>query len=326
MKPIILLTGKSGQVGFELARVLPDVGRVVATDRAELNLADQASVRRVVRETRPQIIVNAAAYTAVDAAEHDEPAAQAVNATGPAVLAGEARQLGALLVHYSTDYVFDGAKRTPYLETDATNPLNVYGESKLAGEQAIRDSGAAHVILRSSWVYAARGKNFLLTILRLAAEREELRVVSDQTGAPTCAWDLAQATAKVLAAIWPQDAAKLERSIGSLSGTYHITAAGQTTWHGFAQAILQQAPTLAGHSAWFTAATKGRPLIARRIVPITTAEFDAPAPRPAYSVLSNRRLTQTFRVSLPEWATQLEHCLQRQTAADKPQASPANPG
>lgn len=321
MKPVILLTGKTGQVGFELARVLPEVGHIVATDRTELNLADQASVRRVVRETRPQIIVNAAAYTAVDAAERDEPAAQAINGAGPGVLAGEARQLGALLVHYSTDYVFDGAKCTPYLETDATNPLNVYGKSKLAGEQAIRESGAAHLILRSSWVYATRGKNFLLTILRLAAEREELRVVSDQTGAPTCAWNLAQATAKILAAIWPWDAAKLERSIGSLSGTYHITAAGQTTWHGFAQAIREKAPALAGNAAWFAIATQGRPLIARRIVPITTAEFGAPALRPAYSVLSNQRLAQTFRVSLPDWSTQLERCLRGEGAVEAAEAA-----
>jgi dTDP-4-dehydrorhamnose reductase len=225
-------------------------------------------------------------------------------------------------VHYSTDYVFDGSKRTPYLETDATRPLNVYGRTKLAGEQAIRDSGAAHLILRSSWVYATRGRNFLLTILRLATERPELRVVSDQTGAPTCAVDLAQATAKILAAICAQNPVELGRSFASFSGTYHLTAAGQTTWHGFAQAILEQAPALARDSSWFAAATQGRPLIAKRIVPITTAEFHSLAPRPAYSVLSNLRLARTFHISLPDWPTQLRQCLARALANQELQSIP----
>src|SRR5467141_1975616 len=199
MKQKILLTGKGGQVGSELYRLLPRLGDLVAPDRRELDLLDPDSIRRVVRNIRPQLIVNAAAYTAVDAAEGDEANAYAVNAIAPAVLAEEAKKLGAAVVHYSTDYVFDGAKAEPYEEMDPANPISVYGKTKLAGEQAIRSTGVPHLIFRTAWVYATRGRNFLLTILHLATEREEIRIVSDQVGAPVCASDLAAATSKILA-------------------------------------------------------------------------------------------------------------------------------
>src|SRR5438094_9313400 len=198
MKPVILLTGKNGQVGAELLRLLPQVGEVVARGHDQLDLSNPADIRRTIREVRPQLIVNAAAYTAVDQAETDETTAQVVNAEAPGIMAEEAKKIGAVLIHYSTDFVVDGTKKTPYHELDSVNPINVYGKTKLAGEQAIRNSGLAHLIFRTSWVYATRGRNFLLTILRLATEREELRIVSDQVGAPTCAAEVATATAEIL--------------------------------------------------------------------------------------------------------------------------------
>lgn len=319
MKPTILLTGKTGQVGSELNRLLPGLGPLIALGRGDLGLAGPAGIRRVLRDACPQVIVNAAAYTAVDAAENDQSQAYAINAEAPALMAEEAKRLGAVLVHYSTDFVFDGAKKSPYLETDATNPLNVYGKSKLAGEQAIRDSGAFHLIFRTSWIYSTRGKNFLLTILRLATEREELKIVSDQLGAPTCAWDVARATTEILSRMSPRNQSELQRS-SSFSGTYHLTASGQTSWYEFARAILEKASTISSDVPWFAAATNGRPLITKRIVPIATEEFRSPARRPAYSVLSNLRLSETFHLTLPDWATQLQHCLaQRNVAAPSPQ-------
>src|SRR6266403_3918687 len=198
MKRTILLTGKTGQLGSEFNRSLPSMGEVIAPDRNDLDLRDPEKIRRVMRDARPQLIVNAAAYTAVDAAETDETTALAVNAEGPQVLAVEAKKLGALLIHFSTDYVFDGSKNSPYVESDSPNPLNAYGRTKLAGEEAIRNSGASHLILRTSWVYALPGRNFLRTILRLATEREELKIVDDQIGAPTSAKGLAEAATALL--------------------------------------------------------------------------------------------------------------------------------
>jgi len=306
MRLKILLTGKGGQIGSELQCLLPRLGDLVAPDRRELDLLDPDSIRRVVRNIRPQLVVNAAAYTAVDAAEADEANAHAVNAIAPAVLAEEAKKLGAAVVHYSTDYVFDGAKATPYDEMDPANPISVYGKTKLAGELAIRSSGVPHLIFRTAWVYATRGRNFLLTILRLATEKEELRIVRDQTGAPTCASEVAAATTKILADI-------CERNNGGplfpeVSGTYHMSAAGQTTWHDFAKTILEAARATSDNIVWLAAATGGRPLIARRVIPISAEEFRSPAHRPAYSVLSNSRLFQTFGVALPDWRTQLQRC------------------
>jgi dTDP-4-dehydrorhamnose reductase len=297
----ILLTGKKGQVGAELSTMLGRLGRLSAFDRDTLDLTKPAQIREAISETRPHIIVNAAAYTAVDRAEKEPGLVRAINADAPAVMAEEAKKCGALFVHYSTDYVFDGSKNSPYQEEDAPNPSNVYGQSKLAGEQAIRQSGAAHLILRSAWVYGTRGRNFLLTILKLATEREELRIVSDQFGAPT--WSRAIAAATVSA---------LEKVLRSSSdgdwrmcGTYHLTAAGVGTWHDFAVRIVEEAKQISPDIEWFARATGGRPLVTRQVTPIPTADYPLPARRPAYSVLSNRRLEETFGVRLPEWQQQL---------------------
>jgi len=303
MKPKILLTGKNGQVGGELEHLLPRLGEVVALDRQQLDLARPAEIRRVVREVRPDLIVNAVAYTAVDQAEKEEPAARAINAEAPAVLAEETKKIGATLVHYSTDYVFDGSKRSPYEEDDPPNPINVYGRTKLAGELAIRQSGVAHLIFRTEWVYARQGRNFLLTILRLAAQREELRIVSDQIGAPTSNRDIARATTQILSQILAPHAKRV--SWPDASGTYHMTAAGETNWCEFAKAILEEASQVDPPPAWLTTATGARPLMVQRIVPIRTEDYPTPARRPAYSVLSNARLAQTFGLQLPDWRSQL---------------------
>jgi dTDP-4-dehydrorhamnose reductase len=312
MKPVILLTGKNGQVGGELLRRLPQLGEVFALGRDQLDLSKPGEIRRTIREVQPQLIVNAAAYTAVDQAETDESTARAINAEAPEVMADEAKKIGAALLHYSTDYVFDGTKNAPYEETDATNPLNAYGKTKLAGERAIRNSGVSHLIFRTSWVYATRGRNFLLAILRLATNKEELRIVNDQVGAPTCAFDVAAATFKILA-----DA--LDRSHGKLvsfaeSGTYHMSAAGQTTWHEFAKAILDEAETASRHLEWLAEATQRRQLIARRVLPISSEEFHSPTHRPSYSVLSNYLLYQAFEVTLSHWRSQLQRCFVSETS------------
>lgn len=306
MKPAILLTGKNGQVGSELRRFLPALGEVIAPDRQQLDLLNPDNIRRVVREVRPQLIVNAAAYTAVDSAETDEANAHAVNAEAPALLADEANRVGAVLVHYSTDYVFDGKKAEPYDEADPTGPLNAYGRTKLAGEEAVRRSGAPYLIFRTSWVYSTRGRNFLLAILRLATERAELKIVCDQTGSPSCARNIAQATCQVLADIKSRSAGHF--SCADLSGTYHMTAAGQTTWFGFAEMILDKARAAPGNVPWFASATLGRPLIVQHLLPITAAEYRSSACRPTHSVLSNVLLSQTFGFNLPTWSEQLQQC------------------
>jgi dTDP-4-dehydrorhamnose reductase len=302
-KPPILLTGKTGQVGSALAPFLDRMGRLTAFDRGELDLGRPDEIRRAVRALRPELIVNAAAYTAVDRAESEESTARAINSTAPAVLAEEAKRLGALLVHYSTDYVFDGTKRTPYEEDDATNPLNVYGSTKLEGERAIQQIGPPHLIFRTSWVYAPRGRNFLLTVLRLATEKEELSIVRDQTGAPTSSQEIAAATARVLSRIWA-DGNRFQ-SRPEAKCIYHMTAGGETSWCGFAELILELASSQSRAGDWLAAATNKRPLMARRVVPITTGEFPTPARRPAYSVLANRKLNQAFGVRLPHWQEQL---------------------
>jgi dTDP-4-dehydrorhamnose reductase len=258
MKPLILLTGKTGQLGGELLPLLPQLGELVALDRTQMNLERRDEISRVIRQVRPQLIINAGAYTAVDQAESDAATAQAINAEAPGVMAEEAKKLGAALIHYSTDYVFDGSKNGPYQESDPPNPLNVYGKSKLAGEEAIRSAGIPHLIFRTSWVYGTRGKNFLLTMLRLAAERKELRVVSDQTGAPTTASYLAATTARILSTLrglrYEEDAAGALRDQG---GTYHLTAAGLTTWYGFANAIFDEAAKIANDAPCSRAASAG---------------------------------------------------------------------
>jgi dTDP-4-dehydrorhamnose reductase len=318
MKPTILLTGKTGQLGSELGRLLPALGEVVAPEQTELDLREPETIRQIMRTAKPQLIVNAAAYTAVDAAETDQATALAVNAEAPRLLAQEAKRIGAILAHFSTDYVFDGSKKNPYVETDPPNPLNAYGRTKLAGEQAIRNSGAAHVIFRTSWVYATHGRNFLLTILRLATEREELKIVADQAGAPTCALDLAEGVTRIVGEMIAGD--KSQSTFPEDSGTYHMTAAGQTTWYEFATAILEEARRAPQNLPWLASATKGCPLIARRVVPISTEELHSPTPRPAYSVLSNACLKQTFGVSLPDWRTQLQRCFSSRPVSAFPSA------
>jgi dTDP-4-dehydrorhamnose reductase len=269
----ILLTGADGQVGWELRRSLAPLGEVQALRRAELDLGDTDAIRRVVRAANPDAIVNAAAYTGVDKAESERDEAFAVNAVAPGVLAEETKRNGAFLVHYSTDYVFDGTKPAPYVEEDAPNPINVYGASKLAGEQAIATSGCRHLILRTSWVYGPRGRNFPLTLLRLARERPELRVVDDQLGAPTSSLAIARATAQVLRP--------------GAHGLYHLSAGGRTTWCGFARAILARAG------------------IATPVVAIRTEDYPTPARRPLNSRLDCSRLRADFGVSLGSWEAQL---------------------
>jgi dTDP-4-dehydrorhamnose reductase len=282
----ILLTGISGQVGWELQRTLQPLGEVIAADRARCDLADPDKLRSVLRELKPTIIVNPAAYTAVDKAESEAALAQAINGTAPGIFAEEAKRLGALLVHFSTDYVFDGAKPTPYVETDPTGPLGTYGLSKLAGEQAIAASGCRHLIFRTCWVYGARGHNFLRTMLRLAGERDELRVVDDQHGAPTWSRMIAETTTLALA-----------RHAGQ-QGIYHLAASGTTTWHGFATAIIETANSLG-------MLDKAPPV--RRIA---SADFPTPAKRPANSRLCCDRLRDDFGLNQPEWLTALQLCLQ----------------
>ena len=294
----VLLTGAAGQVGSELARALVGRAEVVAHDRSTLDLADGKAVTSAVREAKPALILNAAAYTAVDKAESDEDGATAVNATAPGILAQEARRCHALLVHYSTDYVFDGSKRTPYVETDPTAPLGSYGRTKLEGEHAIAASGCDHLILRTSWVFAPHGHNFLLTMLRLGETRSELRVVADQHGSPTSARDLARATLGVLGGDGPLTEAGLQRARGA-GGIYHATASGATTWHAFAQQIFSE-------WAW----RSGGRFVAPRVLPIATAEYPTAARRPAYSVLSNEKLLRAFGVALPGWRSGLGDALE----------------
>lgn len=291
----ILLLGANGQVGWELQRTLSPLGPVRAMERAEADLSDHDALVRTVRDVAPSLIVNAAAYTAVDRAEEEEDLARAINGEAPGLLAEEARKLGAVLVHYSTDYVFDGAGDRPVTEDDRVAPLNAYGRTKLAGEQAIRESGCAHLILRTSWVYSTRGRNFLLTVKRLAGELEELRIVADQKGAPTWARGIAEATALMLSRCGvPGDTGMLAEK----GGLYHLTAAGETTWHGFAEAIVE----------WLR--ETGQPVRCKRVVPIGTADYPTPAIRPANSVLDCSRLRESFGIGLPDWREQLRLCVE----------------
>ncbi|MYN29056.1 dTDP-4-dehydrorhamnose reductase [Duganella levis] len=282
----VLLTGSTGQVGYELARSLQGVGDVVAVDRNVMDLSNLDQVREVIRSVKPQLIVNPAAYTAVDKAESEPELAYRINAEAPGVMAEEAKKLGAALVHYSTDYVFDGSQPSARGEDDAVAPLNVYGASKLAGEQAIAAAGIPHLIFRTSWVYGMRGKNFLLTMLRLAKERDELRVVADQHGAPTWSRTIADTTAQVLSQAHAGGTAWWDQN----SGIYHLSAQGQTTWHEFTQAIIEEAG------------------LSCNVLPITTADYPTPAKRPQYSVMSSERLMARF-CHLPDWKTALQLCM-----------------
>lgn len=275
----VLILGAHGQLGKELQAAFCDAGEIIAFDRAACDLSNPSGIRAAIRETRPGVILNAAAYTAVDRAESEPDLAMRINGEAPGIIAEEAKKIGALLVHYSTDYVFDGSKREPWVEDDPVRPLNVYGATKLAGERNIHNLGGRFLIFRTSWVFAPHGNNFLRTMLRLGQERPELKIVNDQNGAPTSALALAQATRQVINSL-------ADRSPEDLNGIYHITCSGETTWAGFAQAIFARAH--AGKS-WAT------------VIGIPSSAYPTAAMRPANSVLSNRKLKAAFDVKLPSW-------------------------
>lgn len=303
----ILLLGKNGQVGWELQRSLAPLGEVVACGRAEVDLGDLVGLSRLVRSVNPAVIVNAAAYTAVDRAETDAVQATRINAGAVEVLAAEVKRSNGWLVHYSTDYVFDGAKQGLYLETDAPSPINVYGASKLAGERAILASGCRHLILRTSWVFAATGANFARTMLRLAAEREELAVVSDQSGAPTSAALIADVTALALYRIGGiSGEAATAGDNNRFGGIYHLAAAGQTTWHAYAQLLVREALQLGAN-------LKVDP---ERIKPILSAEYPTPAARPHNSQLDTRKLRSAFGIVMPPWEFHVRRMLQEKHFGD----------
>ncbi len=281
----ILLIGRTGQVGFELERLLPSLGSFQAVDFPEVDLANPDSIRTTIRAHSPDLILNAAAYTAVDKAESEPELCHAINAAAPAILAEETRRLGSALVHYSTDFVFNGETDRPYTEEDTPEPLGVYGRTKLEGDKAIQSSGARHLIFRTAWVYGRRGKNFLLTIQRLAGGNKPLRIVDDQIGSPTWSRVIAQATVAALKKIHPEPAGL---SWDRVTGLYNLVCGGQTSWHGFARAFLPA----------------GLP-----VQPIPTTEYPTPARRPAYSVLACDKLRRVFGLSLPHWQDALRDCL-----------------
>lgn len=282
-----LILGAQGQLGVELQRAFQSAGHIIAMNRAECDLNAPDIIRAAMRNTSPNVILNAAAYTAVDRAESEPELAVRINGEAPGILAEEAKKRNALLIHYSTDYVFDGSKPGPWLEDDPPHPLNAYGASKLAGEHSIQHQGGQFLIFRTSWVYSPHGNNFLRTMLRLGREREELRIVNDQKGAPTSALALATATRRILDVIGARDP-------NAFAGLYHMTCAGETTWCGFAQAIFAKART---DKAW--AAVTGIP----------SSEYPTSAARPANSVLSNQKLKAAFGIELPPWGSALEASL-----------------
>lgn len=294
----ILLFGSTGQIGRELARVLPPLGDLHVVDRAQCDLSQPQSLLNMMNVVRPTIVINAAAYTAVDKAETEQGLAMRINAEAPGVMAEEARRQGALFVHYSSDYVFDGYKDGPYVEHDAVNPLSVYGRSKLAGERAVHQAGGDYLILRTSWVYAAHGRNFLRTMLRLAAEGTQLRVVADQFGAPTSARLVAESTAMILR----QDIARRRLNCFE-GGLFHLTAAGATSWHGFASAIVAAASAPAASGGTSAA------LACRDVLPIATADYPLPAPRPANSRLNCARLARRYGLRRQHWHVGMQLCL-----------------
>lgn len=282
----ILLIGKNGQVGWELQRTLSPLGDIIALGREDLDLVRAGDIRRTVREFGPDIIVNAAAYTAVDRAEEEVDLAMAINGDAPGILAEEAKRLGSLLVHYSTDFVFDGTKDSPYTEEDKPNPLNVYGKTKLVGEEAIQAVDGNYLIFRTSWVYGTRGQNFFLTMQRLAREREEIRVVDDQIGAPTWCRMIAESTALILAQGINRDEG-FQGYFEERKGIYHMTAGGQTSWYGFAKHIIDTIP--AGNKK------------VKRIIPIKTKDYPYKAQRSLYSAMGNKKMCLVFQVSQSDW-------------------------
>jgi dTDP-4-dehydrorhamnose reductase len=291
--PRILIVGNAGQLGKELEKSFAGFGSISGFDRETFDLADADSTRALVGRVEPDVILNAAAYTAVDKAESEEKLAYAINATAPGVLAEEAKRRGALFVHYSTDYVFNGGKKSPWVEADSTGPLNVYGASKLAGEQAVEAVGGNWLTLRTSWVYGPHGNNFLLTMLRLGREREKLSIVDDQIGAPTTSIELARATREIVEGVL----AGRYGEAGDWAGLYHMTCGGATSWCGFAKAIFARAVERLGAKA-------------PEVSPISTESYPTPAQRPRYSVLSNQKLAARFGVSLPEWEIALDSVIE----------------
>jgi dTDP-4-dehydrorhamnose reductase len=290
----ILLTGSNGQVGFELCRALAPLGEVIALDRSRCDLGTPESLRTAIHEIRPDIIVNPAAYTAVDKAESDQATAHAVNAIAPGILGEEAAKLGALVIHYSTDYVFDGSKVGAYVESDTTNPLSVYGRTKLEGEQALAASGARHLIFRTSWVFGVQGANFPKTILRLAREREELRIVADQVGAPTGAALISDVTALVLSQYL-----RSEQKENFPVGLFHLAASGSTSWYEYAQFIVRKA----------LEAEAALKVVPDKIHPIPSSAYPVPASRPGNSRLDCSLLERAFGICLPRWEGGVEHVL-----------------
>lgn len=298
--PQILVTGSTGQIGWELLRTLAPLGRVIGVSTRTqpfLNLAEPDSIRSLLRELKPALVVNAAAYTAVDKAESEPEVAMAINGFGPGVLAEECKRLNVPLVHYSTDYVFDGAKAEPYIEADLPNPINVYGKSKLAGEQAIQAVGAPYLIFRTSWIYGTRGQNFLLTMLRRAKEADELQIVDDQVGGPTWCRTIAEATALVISRAapvgnpWPST-----WNLAGRSGIYHLTASDPVSWFGFATAIFERVSQLVGT---FTPV----------LTPIPSVRYPTVAKRPLNSRLASQLCSQDFGIQCPPWREMLELCI-----------------
>ncbi|MEG4090256.1 dTDP-4-dehydrorhamnose reductase [Microcoleus sp. Pol12B4] len=286
----ILLAGGSGQLAQELQPILLFSGEVIALDRTRLDLSQPESIRQAMAEIQPDLVVNAGAYTAVDKAESEPELANAVNGIAPGIIAEECEKLGASLIHFSTDYVFDGSHGSAYLETDCTNPLGTYGKSKLAGEEAIRKAGNRHIIIRTAWVYGNGGKgNFVKTMLRLGKEREEIRVVTDQIGSPTWTGDLAQAISQIIPLLGPES-----------FGTYQYTNSGVCSWYDFAIAIFEEAAQL------------GLPLKVQRVIPITTSEYPTPAKRPAFSVLSTVKISALLGTYPPHWRQGLRQMLARE--------------
>ena len=293
----IVIVGRNGQLAWEANRRFQGLGQIICVGRPEFDLADIDGVRAEIRRIRPSVLVNAAAYTAVDQAESEPEAVMKINSDAPAAMADEAKRLGALFISYSTDYVFDGKNTSAYQETDSPAPLNVYGASKLSGERAVEAVGGSHLIFRTSWVYGARGKNFLKTILKLAAERPELKILDDQVGAPTWSRDLADVTGKIIEQLVGESSLKsvsIGEALGDRRGIYHMTAAGSVSWCGFATAIVEE--------------MRKRGLSKRnlaKVTPIPSSQYPTPAARPKNSRLCNQKLSRVFGVSLPPWRESL---------------------
>ncbi len=290
----LMVTGTTGQVGWELLRSLAPLGEVIAADRTRMDLAEPGSIRSAIRDIGPDVLVNPAAWTAVDRAESEPEAATAINSTAPRVMAEECRRLNALLIHYSTDFVFDGHRSTPWSEDDATGPLNVYGKTKLAGEIALREVDAQYIVLRTGWVYSLRGTNFLRTIVRLAQRNDSLRVIDDQFGAPTSATALADLTAQIVGRHFAAERFR------TLQGVYHASCSGRTSWYGFAAAILERLFTQPAQREAF------RVERLPQIHPIATREYPLPARRPANSQLALGKLQRDWGLTMPDWRTALD--------------------